>query len=73
MWTTCPKHESLVRTTDWGYIRLRCESYTEDQLKEWVKRLGVPELRGEAYVFFKHEDTATGPKLASRLLDLLKS
>lgn len=63
---------NLVRTTDWGYIRLRCEDYTEDQLKEWVKRLGSQNW-GEAYVFFKHEDTGTSPKLASRLLDLLKS
>lgn len=62
---------NLVKTADWGYVRLRCETYTDDQLREWISRI-QSQSWSEAYVFFKHEDTATGPKLAARFLDLLK-
>jgi uncharacterized protein YecE (DUF72 family) len=61
----------LVRTSDWGYVRLRCEDYTDEQLKEWVKRIRSQNW-SEAYVFFKHEDTGTGPKFAGRFLEQLK-
>jgi uncharacterized protein YecE (DUF72 family) len=59
----------LVSTANWGYIRLRRENYTDKQLSKWIDQLGS---RGwsEAYVFFKHEDTGTGPKLATRFLEL---
>ena len=59
----------LVSTAGWGYVRLRREEYTDEQLGEWIKKLRA---RGwnEAYVFFKHEDTGTGPKFASRFLEL---
>lgn len=56
-------------TTKWGYIRLRSEGYTDRQLREWIQRCRAEEWV-EAYVFFKHEDTGTGPKLAARFLEL---
>ncbi|MBC7772096.1 MAG: DUF72 domain-containing protein [Pyrinomonadaceae bacterium] len=56
----------LVATADWGYVRLRMVEYTPAELKAWVKR-----IRGmdwvDTYVFFKHEDTGTGPKYAAKL------
>jgi len=59
----------LVRTTDWGYLRLRCEAYTDRQLATWIKKLIAQKWR-DAYVFFKHEATGAGPRLAARFLKL---
>ena len=56
-------------TADWGYLRLRRVAYEEGDLKTWADR-----IRGqswsEAYVFFKHEEAGTGPKLAARFMEL---
>jgi uncharacterized protein YecE (DUF72 family) len=59
----------LVRTANWGYIRLRNEGYSEERLGEWVEEIKSKRL-DEAYVFFKHEETGTGPQLASRFVEL---
>ncbi len=59
----------LVHTADWGYLRLRREAYTDKSLAAWVEQLREQKWR-EAYVFFKHEDTGTGPMLAARFLKL---
>jgi uncharacterized protein YecE (DUF72 family) len=59
----------LVSTAGWGYVRLRREEYTDESLGAWIKRLKSQAWK-EAYVFFKHEDTGTGPKLAARFLEL---
>ncbi len=56
----------LVRTADWGYLRLRREKYTDAALKKWVARIAAMKWK-DVCVFFKHEDTGTGPKLAKRL------
>lgn len=56
--------EQLTSTATWGYVRLRAENYTEDQLALWISRLHEPDWT-EAYVFFKHEEQ--GPDLATRL------
>ena len=55
----CP----IERTADWGYLRLRRVEYRPEDLELWARRVG--ELGwGETFVFFKHEDEATGPRLA---------
>ena len=61
--------EPLPWTADWAYLRLRKVSYTERELTAWLDRLAAAGIT-EAQVFFKHEDAATGPKLAARLLEL---
>ncbi len=61
--------EPLPWTADWAYLRLRKAAYTERELMTWLARLEDAGV-GEAQVFFKHEDAATGPKLAQRLLEL---
>ena len=62
----------LINTANWGYVRLRREAYTANELRKWIKTIG--DLDGnETYVFFKHEDTGTGPKLADRFLKLVGS
>jgi uncharacterized protein YecE (DUF72 family) len=59
----------FVHTADWAYIRLRREAYSDRQLRTWIQKIRSIDL-SEAYVFFKHEDTATGPKLAARFIKL---
>jgi len=59
----------IDRTADWGYLRLRRVNYSRDDLVEWVRRIEAQEWNS-AYVFFKHEDEGTGPKLAREFLDL---
>jgi len=60
-----------VATADFGYLRLRAVEYTDEALKSWIEtidRIGTGWR--EAYVFFKHEDTGSGPALARRFLAL---
>jgi uncharacterized protein YecE (DUF72 family) len=59
----------LVHTAHWGYVRLRGEGYSDEALGEWIQRI-KSQAWDEAYVFFRHEDTGTGPKLAARFLEL---
>jgi uncharacterized protein YecE (DUF72 family) len=54
-------------TADWAYLRLRRVVYTTEDLQRWLERLDASGVK-EAQVFFKHEDGATGPKLAAQLL-----
>jgi uncharacterized protein YecE (DUF72 family) len=61
--------EPLPWTADWAYLRLRKVSYSEQELATWLSRLASAGV-GEAHVFFKHEDGATGPKLAAQLAEL---
>lgn len=63
------KDPPLVPTASWGYARLRREAYEGGLLDEWARRLTEPDWR-ELYVFFKHEDEGTGPRLAQRFLEL---
>ncbi|HKQ61582.1 MAG TPA: DUF72 domain-containing protein [Candidatus Polarisedimenticolaceae bacterium] len=59
----------LVATASWGYLRLRRQGYDDPQLRAWAERVGAQPWE-RAFVFFKHEDAGTGPKLASRFLEL---
>ena len=63
------RFEVLPWTADWAYLRLRKVSYGDSDLTTWLERLRAAGV-AEAQVFFKHEDAATGPKLAERLLVL---
>ena len=63
-----PGDPPFVSTADWGYLRLRRVVYEDADLKSWADRVrGEP--WNEAFVFFKHEDAGTGPKLAARFLE----
>jgi uncharacterized protein YecE (DUF72 family) len=56
-----------VATADWGYFRLRDVEYTDAQLTGWVDTIrDVGGAWRDAFVFFKHEEGATGPALAKR-------
>jgi len=56
-------------TADWIYLRLRRQEYTEAGLKTWCSKLNDAGI-AEAFVFFKHEDSGTGPRLAQQFIDL---
>jgi uncharacterized protein YecE (DUF72 family) len=60
---------NLVATANWGYVRLRRKRYTKKSLTQWVDWLNAQPWQ-EAYVFFKHEETGTGPKFAARFEEL---
>jgi uncharacterized protein YecE (DUF72 family) len=59
----------IDKTADWGYLRLRRVHYSEADLIEWTKRICAQQWQ-TAFVFFKHEDEGTGPKLAAQFIDL---
>ena len=55
----------LVETADWGYVRLRLEQYTDEDLRQWAGRLAATAWR-EVFVYFMHEPTA--PAYAQSLM-----
>jgi uncharacterized protein YecE (DUF72 family) len=64
-----PAGRELPWTADWAYLRLRKTAYAPRELDAWLERLRTAKLT-EAQVFFKHEDQATGPKLAAEFLTM---
>ena len=58
-----------VATASWGYLRLRRVEYTDEEVRDWVTWMLVQPW-SDAFVFFKHEDAATGPRLAARFAEL---
>ncbi len=60
-----------VATADWGYFRLRAVEYSAEALARWAGTIRDLFGAGGAFVYFKHEDGATGPPLARKLTDLL--
>lgn len=63
-----PAH--VTATASWGYFRLRKKTYDARALAAWAARLSDAKL-DDAFVFFKHEDAGSGPKMARALLDAL--
>jgi len=56
----------LVSTASWGYVRLRLEEYSDNDLKKWARKLEATEWR-EIFVYFMHEPTA--PAYARQLME----
>src|SRR3954464_3377039 len=57
----------LVETAPFGYVRLRLETYSDDDLRRWAERLMKTSWR-EIYVYFMHEPTA--PAYARTLMNV---
>jgi uncharacterized protein YecE (DUF72 family) len=55
--------DKIISTAPWGYLRLRRSDYTDDDLSQWVGRI-LSQKWERAFVFFKHEEEAVGPKVA---------
>lgn len=56
----------LVATADFGYLRLRDEGYSADELGTWAEAVHHAGWR-DAFVYFKHEAAGAGPALAHAL------
>ena len=64
-------HTPLQATADFGYFRLRDEGYQPADLETWaarVREMGI--AWGDAFVFFKHEESGEGPRLAAEFARL---
>jgi len=59
----------FVSTAEWGYLRLRAVEYTDQAIGAWAETVASQDWN-DSYVFFKHEDEATGPRLAKHFLEL---
>ena len=57
----------MVETAAWGYVRLRLETYSPDDLQRWAERLAATSWR-KIFVYFMHEPTA--PAYAQTLMSL---
>ena len=57
-------------TAGWGYLRLRREGYSDEELDAVTSQIRAQNWR-EVYAYFKHEEEA--PTLARRLMDRLAS
>jgi uncharacterized protein YecE (DUF72 family) len=55
----------IPATASWTYLRLRAPDYGDDALRHWRALCAKFE---QAFVYFKHEDGAAGPKFAERML-----
>jgi uncharacterized protein YecE (DUF72 family) len=59
----------IASTAPFGYLRLRRTDYSDQRLRTWIKKIRS-QAWDEAYVFFKHEETGSGPRFARRFLEL---
>lgn len=57
-------------TASWGYLRLRRLDYSKAELKKWATAIQEQKWK-EAFIYFRHEDTAIGPRFAKEFFDLL--
>ncbi len=60
----------LESDAPWGYLRLRREAYTDEELAGWAERLSRTRWK-RAFVFFKHEDAGAAPQMALRMAQAL--
>ncbi|MEP7071710.1 MAG: DUF72 domain-containing protein [Verrucomicrobiota bacterium] len=62
----------LRATANWSYLRLRREDYTAAEVERWANFISTNgENWEEIFVYFKHEESGMGPKLAKQLQQLL--
>ena len=61
----------VIPTASWGYLRLRRTEYQDGELAAWAERV-QRQPWSEAYVFFKHEDEAKGPRFAVDFLKVVR-
>jgi uncharacterized protein YecE (DUF72 family) len=62
----------VILTADCGYFRLRNPGYTRADLANWVKAIAQQRKKlKDIFVYFKHEETGSGPKFARQFLDAL--
>jgi uncharacterized protein YecE (DUF72 family) len=59
-------------TADYAYFRLRDEGYQEADIDRWAETIR-PLTVGDAFVYFKHEESGKGPEFGKQLVEKLKA
>jgi uncharacterized protein YecE (DUF72 family) len=60
-------------TANYGYLRLRRGDYTDEDVKRWSQFVREQNAKwSDAFIYFKHEESGIGPKLARQMMDLLE-
>jgi len=60
-------------TADYGYLRLRREDYQKIDIEGWSEFVREQKSNwSDAFVYFKHEESGIGPKLAKQMMEMLK-
>jgi len=62
-----------VQTADFAYLRLRKQDYSAKQRKALTAKVADLANKGDAFVYFKHEDTPEGALHAEALLASISS
>lgn len=57
-----------VQTADFAYLRLRKEEYSASARKALTRQVADLTQRGDAFIYFKHEETAEGALYAESVL-----
>jgi uncharacterized protein YecE (DUF72 family) len=59
-------------TADYGYLRLRREDYEASDIERWTDFVRDQKPTwNDAFVYFKHEESGIGPKLARQMIESL--
>ncbi|MGI8481120.1 MAG: DUF72 domain-containing protein [Chthoniobacterales bacterium] len=62
----------FVATSSYGYLRLRREDYQNADIDRWAEQIRAQNSAwSDAFIYFKHEESGMGPKLAKQLAPLL--
>ncbi len=60
-------------TAAYGYLRLRRGDYTDEEVKRWSEFVREQNTNWtDAFVYFKHEESGLGPKLASQMMRFIE-
>ena len=60
-------------TADYGYLRLRRDDYVGDDVKHWFEFVREQNRHWtDAFVYFKHEESGIGPKLARQMIGFME-
>jgi uncharacterized protein YecE (DUF72 family) len=61
--------EDAIASGEFAYLRLRRSNYGKADLARWARRIGAALAAGrDVYCYFRHEDTASGPRFAEGLM-----
>src|SRR5262245_19410243 len=64
--------DDAVASGEFAYVRLRRTKYTKAELAKWAKRIDAALCAGrDVYCYFRHEDTASGPRFADGLREAM--
>lgn len=62
----------VLATANHGYFRLRDVGYAKKDIERWAETIAEYSRNvKDVYIYFKHEESGTGPKFAMQLMELL--